>query len=104
MKIFTTERLNQTLIFKVNDNFETELIFKMDYRLIHSFVSFDIVDNDYDLDKDNRNNHNPSVHFIQMKHFKEEILEMNRYFDIFRPKNRTIKRTNLEIGLKQDFK
>ncbi len=44
----------------------------MDYRLIHFNVRFDIVDNDYDLDKDNRNNYNPSVHFIHLKHLQRK--------------------------------
>ncbi len=53
VNIFTTEIPNQTLIFKIDSYIESELNIKMDYRLIHSNVRFDIVDNDYDLDKDN---------------------------------------------------
>ncbi len=77
----------------------------MDYRLIHSNVRFDIVDNVYDLDKDNRNNYIPSVHFIHLKHLKrrnEKNANRNKYSTVLvhlGVKNKFRKRLNSVIWL-----
>jgi hypothetical protein len=103
--IFRTERPNQTLIFKIDSYIESELNIKMDYRLIHSNVRFDIVDNVYDLDKDNRNNYIPSVHFIHLKHLKrrnEKNANRNKYSTVLvhlGVKNKFRKRLNSVIWL-----